>query len=227
MALRSPLLLTALLRADCCAGRAEGNAAKYSAEFTLDGEQWRLCCRPCGNPGSGYLDHFAAYLQLLPNEAHYAISARVQMRAMHPADASKYAWREGCHTFSQHLSNWGFHDLLTPTQIADYTHRDGSVVIEVRAFKAAKPLKQARWGVLRSAPASLPLAPVAVYSAQTKLAADVWTVRCRELSDQLQQAREAESALVNTRAELSQSLSAVTAAPHLAWLAPGSDGQRP
>lgn len=119
---------------------------EYSPDFELDGETWRLLCFPKGNPNHNVAGCMAAYLELRDPRAFYSMVCHFKMQMVHPTDTSKCAWREADHTFTNTETDRGFNDLLTPATIAEYTHADGCVVLNVSAWKAPPGFQMAKYG---------------------------------------------------------------------------------
>jgi hypothetical protein len=119
---------------------------EYSPDFELDGETWRLLCFPKGNPNHSVAGCMAAYLELRDPRAFYSMVCHFKMQMVHPTDTSKCAWREADHTFTNTETDRGFNDLLTPATLAEYTHADGCVVINVSAWKAPPGFQMAKYG---------------------------------------------------------------------------------
>lgn len=116
--------------------RSENRDREYSPEFKLDGENWRILVFPKGNPNHSVQGCMAAYLELRSERAYYSSVCHFKMQMAHPTEPNKYAWRDSTHTFTNTEVDRGFNDLLTPANLAEYTHDDGCVVLNVQAYKA-------------------------------------------------------------------------------------------
>ena len=116
--------------------RNENRDREYSPEFKLDGENWRILVFPKGNPNHSVPGCMAAYLELRSERAYYSSVCHFKMQMAHPTEPNKYAWRDSTHTFTNTEVDRGFNDLLTPANLAEYTHDDGCVVLNVQAYKA-------------------------------------------------------------------------------------------
>jgi hypothetical protein len=75
--------------------------------------------------------------QYRDSHSYYAVTATFKMACVHPSDPSKTVWREAKHTFTPDHKDRGFNDLLKPEEVAEFTHADGCIVLNVQAFKTS------------------------------------------------------------------------------------------